>query len=117
MSAPQPSTALAKLRVLDLTRVRAGPTCCRVLGDFGADVIKIEAPPGVDPNEGMSGARDGSDMLNLHRNKRSLTLNLKEPAGQEIFMRLVKRLRRRGGKFSTRRQRANGDRVRSTQGR
>ena len=76
--------------MLDLTRVRAGPTCCRILGDFGADIIKIEAPPGVDPNEGMSGARDGSDMLNLHRNKRSLTLNLKEKAGHEIFMRLVK---------------------------
>jgi crotonobetainyl-CoA:carnitine CoA-transferase CaiB-like acyl-CoA transferase len=90
MRTPQPSTALAKLRVLDLTRVRAGPTCCRILGDFGADVVKIEAPPGVDPNEGMSGARDGSDMLNLHRNKRSLTLNLKERAGHEIFMRLVK---------------------------
>lgn len=81
MRTPQPSTALAKLRVLDLTRVRAGPTCCRILGDFGADVIKIEAPPGVDPNEGMSGARDGSDMLNLHRNKRSLTLK-SERAGR-----------------------------------
>jgi len=90
MSVAQSSTALAKFRVLDLTRVRAGPTCCRILGDFGADVIKIEAPPGVDPNEGMSGARDGSDMLNLHRNKRSLTLNLKEKAGHDIFMRLVK---------------------------
>ncbi len=90
MRAPQPSAALTGLRVLDLTRVRAGPTCCRILGDFGADIIKIEAPPGVDPNEGMSGARDGSDMLNLHRNKRSLTLNLKEKTGHEIFMRLVK---------------------------
>ena len=90
MSTPQPSTALAKLRILDLSRVRAGPTCCRTLGDFGADIIKIEAPPGVDPNEGMSGARDGSDMLNLHRNKRCLTLNMKESAGHEIFMRLVK---------------------------
>jgi crotonobetainyl-CoA:carnitine CoA-transferase CaiB-like acyl-CoA transferase len=90
MSASRPSAALTNLRVLDLTRARAGPTCCRILGDFGADVIKIEAPPGVDPNEGMSGARDGSDMLNLHRNKRSLTLNLKERAGHEIFMRLVK---------------------------
>ena len=90
MSVSRPVAALANLRVLDLTRARAGPTCCRVLGDFGADVIKIEAPPGVDPNEGMSGARDGSDMLNLHRNKRSLTLNLKEKAGHEIFMRLIK---------------------------
>ncbi len=90
MSVSRPVAALANLRVLDLTRARAGPTCCRVLGDFGADVIKIEAPPGVDPNEGMSGARDGSDMLNLHRNKRSLTLNLKEKAGHDIFMRLVR---------------------------
>jgi crotonobetainyl-CoA:carnitine CoA-transferase CaiB-like acyl-CoA transferase len=82
--------ALAKLRILDLTRVRAGPTCCRVFADFGADVIKIEAPPGVDPNEGMSGARDGSDMQNLHRNKRSITLNLKTPGGLDVFKRLVK---------------------------
>src|SRR5262245_25166557 len=89
MSASRPVPALANLRVLDLTRARAGPTCCRILGDFGADVIKIEAPAGVDPNEGMSGARDGSDMLNLHRNKRSLTLNLKEKPGHDIFMRLV----------------------------
>jgi crotonobetainyl-CoA:carnitine CoA-transferase CaiB-like acyl-CoA transferase len=90
MSPSLTSKALAKLRVLDLSRVRAGPTCCRILGDFGADIIKIEAPAGVDPNEGMSGPRDGSDMLNLHRNKRCLTLNLKEPAGHKIFIRLVK---------------------------
>jgi len=83
------SSALARLRVLDLTRVRAGPTCCRIFSDFGADVIKIEAPPGVDPNEGMSGPRDGYDMQNLHRNKRSLTLNLKRPEGLAIFKRLV----------------------------
>jgi crotonobetainyl-CoA:carnitine CoA-transferase CaiB-like acyl-CoA transferase len=83
--------ALADLRVLDLTRVRAGPTCCRILADFGADVIKIEAPDGVDPNEGMSGPRDGYDMLNLHRNKRSMTLNLKKPEGLAIFMELVKK--------------------------
>ena len=82
--------ALANLRVLDLTRVRAGPTCCRILADFGADVIKIEAPDGVDPNEGMSGPRDGYDMLNLHRNKRSITLNLKKPEGLAVFMELVK---------------------------
>ena len=82
--------ALADLRVLDLTRVRAGPTCCRILADFGADVIKIEAPDGVDPNEGMSGPRDGYDMLNLHRNKRSITLNLKKAEGLAVFMDLVK---------------------------
>ena len=90
MSRPNPSSALRHLRVLDLTRVRAGPTCCRVLADFGADVIKIEAPPGVDPNEGMSGPRHGYDMLNLHRNKRSLTLNLKQPEGLEVLQSLVK---------------------------
>ena len=89
MTRPTASTALAHLRVLDLTRVRAGPTCCRVLADFGADVIKIEAPDGVDPNEGMSGARLGYDMQNLHRNKRSITLNLKKPAGLRVFMKLV----------------------------
>ena len=89
MTRPQASEALNHLRVLDLTRVRAGPTCCRVLADFGADVIKIEAPPGVDPNESISGARHGYDMLNLHRNKRSLTLNLKKPEGLAVFKRMV----------------------------
>lgn len=86
---PPNASALSNIRVLDLTRVRAGPTCCRIFADFGADVIKIEAPPGLDPNEGMSGARDGYDMLNLHRNKRSVTLNLKTPRGLDIFKRLV----------------------------
>ncbi|PSC03554.1 formyl-CoA transferase [Alsobacter soli] len=90
MTTPPRSRALDGLVVLDLTRVRAGPTCCRVLADFGADVIKIEAPPGVDPNENMSGPRHGYDMQNLHRNKRSVTLNLKRPEGREVFLRLVK---------------------------
>jgi crotonobetainyl-CoA:carnitine CoA-transferase CaiB-like acyl-CoA transferase len=84
------STALARFRVLDLSRVRAGPTCVRQLADFGADVIKIESPPGVDPNEGMGGPRDGPDMQNLHRNKRSMTLNLKLPEAREVFARMAK---------------------------
>ena len=83
------STALQKLRVIDLTRVRAGPTCCRVLADFGADVVRIEAPAGADPSAGVSGARHGYDMLNLHRNKRSLTLDLKDPDGHALFLRMV----------------------------
>ena len=83
------SFALRSLKVLDLTRVRAGPTCCRVLADFGADVIKIEAPAGVDPSAGVSGARHGYDMLNLHRNKRSLMLNLKDPEGRALFLRMA----------------------------
>lgn len=86
---PEKSIALQSLKVLDLTRVRAGPTCCRVLADFGADVIKIEAPAGADPSAGVSGARHGYDMLNLHRNKRSLTLNLKDPDGHALFLRMV----------------------------
>lgn len=82
-------SALQKLRVLDLTRVRAGPTCVRMFADFGADVIKIESPPGVDPNENMGGPRHGSDFQNLHRNKRSVALNLKTPDGLTIFKELA----------------------------
>jgi len=85
------STALSRFRVLDLSRVRAGPTCVKQLADFGADVIKIESPPGVDANEGMGGPRNGPDFQNLHRNKRAMTLNLKLPEGREVFTRLVKK--------------------------
>ncbi len=81
--------ALSGIRVLDLTRVRAGPTCCRIFADYGADVIKVEMPAGMDPNETISGPRDGSDMQNLHRSKRSLSLNLKTEKGRAIFEKLV----------------------------
>src|SRR2546429_6212483 len=84
------SSALSRLRILDLSRVRAGPSCVKQLADFGADVIKIESPPGVDPNENMGGPRDGPDMQNLHRNKRAMTLNLKLPEAREVLTRLVK---------------------------
>jgi crotonobetainyl-CoA:carnitine CoA-transferase CaiB-like acyl-CoA transferase len=84
------SAALSRLRILDLSRVRAGPTCVKQFADFGADVIKIESPPGVDPNENMGGPRHGPDMQNLHRNKRSMTLNLKLPEAREVLGRLVK---------------------------
>jgi len=84
------SKALSRFRVLDLSRVRAGPTCVRMLADFGADVIRIEPPRGVDPNEGMFAAdRMSGDFQNLNRNKRSLTLNLKKPQGLAVFKRLV----------------------------
>ena len=83
------STALKRFKVLDLTRVRAGPTCVRQLADWGANVIKIEAP--VDPAGGdsMGGPRHGSDFQNLHRNKRALSLNLKDPEGLAIFKKLA----------------------------
>ena len=78
---------LSKIKVLDLTRVRAGPTCVRQLADWGADVIKIELPP--DGKEDLVGARHGFDFQNLHRNKRSLTLDLKAREAKEIFNKLV----------------------------
>ena len=84
------SSALARFRIIDLSRVRAGPTCVKQFADFGADVIKIESPPGVDPNESMGGPRHGPDMQNLHRNKRAMTLNLKLPEAREVLYRLVK---------------------------
>ena len=80
------SEALRGLRVLDLTRVRSGPTCVRQFADWGADVIKIEAP--VDTAQ-FGGPRSGPDFQNLHRNKRSLTLDLKTEAGAEAFRRLA----------------------------
>src|SRR5690242_10587303 len=83
-----PPMPLSRFTVLDLTRVRAGPTAVRQLADWGAKVIKIEAPPG--PGEGMGGPRHGPDFQNLHRNKRSLTLDLKAPEGIEIFHKLVR---------------------------
>jgi crotonobetainyl-CoA:carnitine CoA-transferase CaiB-like acyl-CoA transferase len=80
------STALKGLRVLDLTRVRSGPTCVRQLADWGADVIKIEAP--VDTAQ-FGGPRSGPDFQNLHRNKRSLTLDLKNPDAIAAFRKLA----------------------------
>ena len=81
---------LSRFRVLDLTRVRAGPTCVRQLADWGADCIKIELPPSAGIKEGITGDRNGPDFQNLHRNKRSMTLNLKEEAGREVFYKLVR---------------------------
>src|SRR5918997_3907257 len=83
-----PPLPLSRFTVLDLTRVRAGPTAVRQLADWGAEVIKIEAPPS--PGEGLGGPRHGPDFQNLHRNKRSLTLDLKAPEGIEIFRKLVR---------------------------
>ena len=84
-----PSTALSHLTVIDLTRVRAGPTAVRQLADWGAKVIKIEMPVGLDEGEGIGGPRDDSDFQNVHRNKRGMTLNLKSPEGVAILKQLV----------------------------
>jgi formyl-CoA transferase len=82
----QASSALSRLRVLDLSRVRAGPVCARHFADFGADVIKVETAG----DEDLGGARHGSDFQNLHRNKRSIAIDLKSPAGKKVFLTLVK---------------------------
>ncbi len=90
MPFPRASQALARFTVLDLTRVRSGPTCVRQLADWGANVIKIEMPPGAETGDPPGGPREGSDFQNLHRNKRSMTLNLKEKAGVAALARMVK---------------------------
>lgn len=79
--------ALSRFKVLDLTRVRAGPTCVRQFADFGADVVKVETPGAGDG--GLGGPRLGSDFQNLHRNKRCITLDLKHPSGKEALFRLA----------------------------
>ena len=89
MSIERASTALSRFKVLDLTRVRSGPTCVRQLADWGADVIKIELPATDDSGQ-LGGPRAGSDFQNLHRNKRSLTLDLKQAEGLAILKRLAR---------------------------
>ncbi|MFT6581140.1 MAG: formyl-CoA transferase [Alphaproteobacteria bacterium] len=77
--------------VIDVTAARAGPTAVRQLADWGANVIKVEAPASIDQNRAsLTGSRHGYDFQNLHRNKRALTLNLKTEEGKAVFFDLVK---------------------------
>ena len=89
MAFPRASQALSRFTVLDLTRVRAGPTCVRQLADWGANVIKIDAILEDAGGEQLGGPRHGADFQNLHRNKRAISLNLKDPKGLEVFNRLA----------------------------
>jgi crotonobetainyl-CoA:carnitine CoA-transferase CaiB-like acyl-CoA transferase len=83
---PEGGGALGRFTLIDLTRVRSGPTCVRQLADFGANVIKVEMPPDAEPgSETMGGPRDGPDFQNLQRNKRSLTLDLKQLEARAIL--------------------------------
>ena len=92
MSQVSPSTALDDVTLLDLTRVRAGPTCVRQLADWGAKVIKVEMPEeGGTATQTDFSARHEADFQNLHRNKRSMTLNLKDAEGATILRRMVGR--------------------------
>ncbi|MEK9723092.1 MAG: CoA transferase [Rhodospirillaceae bacterium] len=83
------SSALSHIKVIDVTRVRSGPTAVRQLADWGADVIKVEAPASLDPDGALGAPRHTSDFQNLQRNKRSVTLNLKDPEGLAIFKKLA----------------------------
>ena len=89
MPFPHASEALSRFTVLDLTRVRSGPTCVRQLADWGANVIKIDALTEDAGGEQPGGPRRGSDFQNLHRNKRAMTLNLKDERGLAVFKRLA----------------------------
>src|SRR5712664_3388582 len=91
MPSPHASSALSRFTVLDLTRVRSGPTCVRQLADWGANVVKIDALMEDAAGEQPGGPRRGSDFQNLHRNKRAMTLNLKDPKGLEVFRRLAEK--------------------------
>ncbi|WPB58919.1 CaiB/BaiF CoA-transferase family protein [Xylophilus sp. GOD-11R] len=82
------SQALQRFRVIDLTQVRAGPTCCRQLADWGADVVQVQMPEHMRGDDTLGG-QDGSDYQYTHRNKRSITLNLKEAEGIETLKRLI----------------------------
>src|SRR5688572_18754877 len=89
MAAKPRKGPLARFTVLDLTRARSGPTAVRQLADWGANVIKIEEPGN---KEGaMDDRRHGPDFQNMHRNKRSISLNLKSPEGGAIFKRMAER--------------------------
>ena len=84
------STALNGIRVIDLSRVRSGPTAARQFADWGADVIKIEPPESVEPDGTLGAGRNTADFQNLQRNKRSMTLNLKSEDGIRILKELIK---------------------------
>src|ERR1700751_744341 len=83
---------LAGIRVLDLTRILAGPLCTMMLGDMGADVIKVEPPETGDDNRAWGPpflADDAFYFLGVNRNKRSLTLNMAVPEGQKVLAGLI----------------------------
>jgi crotonobetainyl-CoA:carnitine CoA-transferase CaiB-like acyl-CoA transferase len=89
-----PSGPLKGLRVFDLTRVLAGPTCVQMLGDLGADVIKIEKPGAGDDTRGfappyMPGTKQSAYFVGVNRNKRSVTLDIARPEGQALALRLI----------------------------
>src|SRR6516164_790056 len=90
----EPTGPLKEVRVFDLTRVLAGPTCVQMLADLGADVVKIEKPGSGDDTRGfappfMPGTKESAYFVGVNRNKRSVTLDIAKPEGQEIALRLI----------------------------
>ncbi|HTB42883.1 MAG TPA: CoA transferase, partial [Acetobacteraceae bacterium] len=90
----EPTGPLKGLRVFDLTRVLAGPTCVQMLGDLGADVIKIERPGAGDDTRGfappyMPNTKESAYFVGVNRNKRSVTLDIAQPEGQDLALRLI----------------------------
>ena len=105
---PTPTGPLRGLRVFDLTRVLAGPTCAQMLGDLGADVIKIEKPGSGDDTRGfapprMPGTEESAYFVGVNRNKRSVTLDIAQPEGQELARALIAQSRHPGGELQGRR--------------
>ena len=86
---PDPGLPLGDVRVIDLTVARAGPTCVRQLADWGADVVRVEPPSGAGGTGQVDDRRHTADFQNLHRNKRSVTIDLKSREGRELLLRLV----------------------------
>ena len=89
-----PTGPLKDVKIFDLTRVLAGPTCVQMLADLGADVIKIEKPGSGDDTRGfappfMPGTKESAYFVGVNRNKRSVTLDIAKPEGQEIALRLI----------------------------
>ena len=94
MAHTAPTGPLAGLRVFDLTRVLAGPTCAQMLGDLGAEVIKIEKPGGGDDTRGFAppfvpGSRESAYFVGVNRNKQSVTLDIAQPEGQALARQLI----------------------------
>src|ERR1700740_3098333 len=90
----EPTGPLKGLKVFDLTRVLAGPTCAQMLGDLGADVIKIEKPGSGADTRGfappvMPGTQESAYFVGVNRNKRSVTLDIAKPEGQSIALQLI----------------------------
>ena len=90
----EPTGPLKGLRVFDLTRVLAGPTCAQMLGDLGADVIKIERPGAGDDTRAfappyMAGTKESAYFTGVNRNKLSVTLDIGQKEGQDIALKLI----------------------------